>query len=121
MPARGPRVLIVDDEATIRQSLSGVLADENYQCTAVEDGEACLAELARESYEAVLLDIWLAGMDGLATLSRIQDLPAGSRPAVLMISGRGHIETAVQATTLGTFDFIENPPTIGKASRPLNQ
>jgi two-component system nitrogen regulation response regulator NtrX len=116
MPARGPRVLIVDDEATIRQSLRGVLGDENYQCTAVEDGEACLAELARESYEAVLLDIWLTDMDGLATLSRIQDLPAGSRPAVIMISGHGNIETAVKATKLGAFDFIEKPLTIEKVS-----
>ncbi len=116
MPARGPRVLIVDDEAAIRQSLRGVLGDENYQCTAVENGEACLAELARESYEAVLLDIWLTGMDGLATLSEIQDLPAGSRPAVIMISGHGNIETAVKATKLGAFDFIEKPLTIEKVS-----
>jgi two-component system, NtrC family, nitrogen regulation response regulator NtrX len=116
MPAQGPRVLIVDDEATIRQSLRGVLGDENYQCTAVEGGEACLAELARESYEAVLLDIWLTDMDGLATLSRIQDLPVGSRPAVVMISGHGNIETAVKATKLGAFDFIEKPLTIEKVS-----
>jgi two-component system, NtrC family, nitrogen regulation response regulator NtrX len=116
MPARGPRVLIVDDEAAIRQSLRGVLGDENYECTAVEGGEACLAELARESYEAVLLDIWLTDMDGLATLSRIQDLPAGSRPAVIMISGHGNIETAVKATKLGAFDFIEKPLTIEKVS-----
>ncbi|MBV9085230.1 MAG: response regulator, partial [Acidobacteriaceae bacterium] len=85
MPVRGPKILIVDDEASIRQSLRGVLSDENYQCTAVDSGEACLAELARESYEAVLLDIWMPGMDGLATLSNIQELPAGSRPAVVII------------------------------------
>jgi two-component system nitrogen regulation response regulator NtrX len=116
MPSRGPRVLIVDDEATIRQSLRGVLGDENYQCTAVDNGEACLTELARESYEVVLLDIWLTGIDGLTTLSRIQDLPPGSRPAVIMISGHGNIETAVKATKLGAFDFIEKPLTIEKAS-----
>src|SRR5438874_2713274 len=116
MAVRGPKVLIVDDEANIRQSLRGVLTDESYQCATVDSGEACLAELARESYEAVLLDIWLAGMDGLATLSRIQDLPAGSRPAVIMISGHGNIETAVKATKLGAFDFIEKPLTIEKVS-----
>ncbi len=116
MPQRGPKVLIVDDEAGIRQSLRGVLGDENYQCTAVESGEACLAELGRESYEAVLLDIWLTGMDGLSTLSRIQDLPAGSRPAVIMISGHGNIETAVKATKLGAFDFLEKPLTLEKVS-----
>ncbi len=116
MPARGPKLLIVDDEASIRQSLRGVLSDENYQCTAVESGETCLAELARESYEAVLLDIWMPGIDGLATLARIQDLPAGSRPAVIMISGHGNIETAVKATKLGAFDFVEKPLTIEKVS-----
>jgi len=116
MPASGPRVLIVDDEANIRQSLRGVLSDENYQCSAVGSGEACLDALASESYEAVLLDIWLPGMDGLATLSRIQELPSDTRPAVIMISGHGNIETAVKATKLGAFDFVEKPPTIEKVS-----
>lgn len=116
MPARGPKILIVDDEASIRQSLGGVLSDENYQCTAVDSGDACLAELARESYEVVLLDIWLPGMDGLETLSHLQDLPSESRPAVIMISGHGNIETAVKATKLGAFDFLEKPLTIEKVS-----
>ncbi|MBV9613793.1 MAG: sigma-54-dependent Fis family transcriptional regulator [Acidobacteriaceae bacterium] len=116
MAARGPKVLIVDDEARIRQSLRGVLTDEDYQCTTVDSGEACLAELARESYEAVLLDIWMAGIDGLETLARIQELPPGSRPIVIMISGHGNIETAVRATKLGAFDFVEKPLTIEKVS-----
>ena len=119
MPARGPKVLIVDDEATIRQSLSGVLQDDNYQCTAVASGDACLNELQRESYEAVLLDIWLPGIDGLAVLSHIQEMPAETRPAVIMISGHGNIETAVKATKLGAFDFVEKPLTIEKVSLVL--
>jgi two-component system, NtrC family, nitrogen regulation response regulator NtrX len=120
MPIRGPKVLIVDDEANIRHSLLGVLTDENYECKTVDSGEACLAELARESYEAVLLDIWMPGMDGLATLSHIQELPAGSRPAVIMISGHGNVETAVKATKLGAFDFVEKPLTIDKVSVVLH-
>src|SRR5579875_1339136 len=116
MPARGPKVLIVDDEPAIRQSLHGVLTDESYQCAAVAGGAACLAELERESYEAVLLDIWMPGIDGLETLARIQELPAGARPAVIMISGHGNIETAVKATKLGAFDFLEKPLTIEKVS-----
>ena len=116
MPLRGPKVLIVDDEASIRQSLRGVLSDENYDCTAVGTGEACLQELARNSYEAVLLDIWMPGIDGLSTLARIQEFPPGSRPAVIMISGHGNIETAVKATKLGAFDFVEKPLTIEKVS-----
>jgi two-component system nitrogen regulation response regulator NtrX len=116
MPVRGPKVLIVDDEANIRQSLRGVLGDENYDCTAVESGEAALDALARESFEAVLLDIWLPGMDGLSALARIRELPPGARPAVIMISGHGNIETAVKATKLGAFDFVEKPLTIEKVS-----
>jgi two-component system nitrogen regulation response regulator NtrX len=116
MPNSGPKILIVDDEANIRQSLRGVLTDEDYQCTAVDSGEACLDALARESFEAVLLDIWLPGIDGLTTLSRIQELSLGARPAVIMISGHGNIETAVKATKLGAFDFVEKPLTIERVS-----
>ncbi len=119
MPARGPRILIVDDEAAIRQSLLGVLSDESYECTAVSSGEECLEELKREIYEAVLLDIWLPVMDGLVTLSWIQELPPEVRPAVIMISGHGNIETAVKATKLGAFDFVEKPLTIEKVSVAL--
>lgn len=116
MPSHLPKILIVDDEANIRQSLRGVLSDENYDCNAVPSGEACLEELTRASYEAVLLDIWMQGLDGLATLARIQEIPADIRPAVIMISGHGNIETAVKATKLGAFDFVEKPLTIEKIS-----
>jgi two-component system nitrogen regulation response regulator NtrX len=116
MAQPGPRVLIVDDEPGIRQALEGVLSDENYECTTVENGERCLAELGRDHYEAVLLDIWMPGIDGLATLASIQQIPSESRPAVIMISGHGNIETAVKATKLGAFDFIEKPLTIEKVS-----
>jgi two-component system nitrogen regulation response regulator NtrX len=105
-------VLIVDDELGIRQSLGDVLRDEGYHADAVESGEACLELLARKKFDAVLLDIWLPGMDGLATLEKIQGLE--SRPAVIMISGHGTIETAVRATKLGAFDFIEKPLSIDK-------
>lgn len=114
MPIRGTRVLVVDDEANIRQSLSGVLKDEGYSPTSVSSGEQCLEQLARESYEAVLLDIWMPGIDGLDTLSRIQDIPVGDRPVTIMISGHGNIETAVKATKLGAFDFVEKPLTIDR-------
>ncbi len=112
----GPKILIVDDEVNIRQSLRGVLSDDNYNCTTVDSGEACLEALAKDTFEAVLLDIWLPGMDGLAALSRIQEIPADTRPAVIMISGHGNIETAVKATKLGAFDFVEKPLTIEKVS-----
>ncbi len=109
-------VLVVDDEPGIRSSLVGVLSDEGYETVAVESGEACLEELARRSYRVVLLDIWLPGMDGLDVLARIQEMPFPDRPMVVMISGHGSIETAVRATKLGAFDFLEKPLTIQKVS-----
>ncbi len=108
------RVLVADDEPGIRQSLCGVLQDEGFEPQAAESGEACLEALSQQSYELVLLDVWLPGMDGLEALARIQEIPADERPAVIMISGHGSIETAVRATKLGAFDFLEKPLTIQK-------
>jgi two-component system nitrogen regulation response regulator NtrX len=110
------RILVVDDEPGIRESLTGVLEDEGYICSAVASGEACLEELARQAYELVLLDVWLPGMDGLETLERIQEIPLPDRPEVVIISGHGTIETAVRATKTGAFDFIEKPLTIEKVA-----
>ena len=111
---RSPRILIVDDEPGIRQSLSGVLEDEGFEAVAVDNGEACLDTLGRSIFELVILDIWLPGMDGLETLSRIQEIPEGDRPVVVMISGHGTIDTAVKATKLGAYDFLEKPLSIDR-------
>ncbi|MCX6621493.1 MAG: sigma-54 dependent transcriptional regulator, partial [Acidobacteria bacterium] len=111
-----PRVLIVDDEPAIRRSLAGVLEDEGYEVVAVESGEACLEEIPKRAYDVVLLDIWLPGMDGLEALARIQEIPPSDRPAAVMISGHGSVESAVRATKLGAFDFIEKPLTINKVT-----
>jgi len=111
---KGVRILVVDDEPGIRQSLGGVLEDEGYIVHAVESGEICLDDLERQNYELVLLDIWLPGIDGLETLARIQEIPLPDRPSVVMISGHGNIETAVKATKLGAFDFLEKPLSIEK-------
>ena len=110
------RILVVDDEPGIRESLCGVLEDDGYVCSAVESGEDCLAEVARQPYDVVLLDVWLPGMDGLETLARLQEIPLNDRPEVVIISGHGTIETAVRATKLGAFDFVEKPLTIEKVS-----
>src|ERR1700733_947196 len=109
---RSSRILIVDDEPGIRQSLSGVLEDEGFEVEAVEHGEACLDILARSIFELVFLDIWLPGIDGLETLDRIQKIPQADRPVVVVISGHGTIETAVKATKLGAYDFLEKPLSI---------
>ena len=108
------RILLVDDEPGIRTSLSAVLEDEGYSVVAVADGEAGLAQLETESFDCVLLDVWLPGMDGMEVLNRIQERLGDERPAVVMISGHGNIETALRATRMGAFDFIEKPLTIDK-------
>jgi two-component system, NtrC family, nitrogen regulation response regulator NtrX len=105
-------ILLVDDEIGIQQSLRAVLTEEGYQVETVGNGEECLALLENESFELILLDIWLPGMDGLQTLEAIQRTKVDS--VVVMISGHGTIETAVKATRLGAFDFIEKPLSIEK-------
>jgi len=110
------RILVVDDEPAIRQSLSGVLEDEGYAVESADSGESCLAALPGGGFELVLLDIWLPGMDGMDTLAHIEEMPFAERPVVVMISGHGSIEAAVKATKLGAFDFLEKPLSIQKVS-----
>jgi two-component system nitrogen regulation response regulator NtrX len=105
-------VLIVDDEAGVRSALSGVLRDEGYTVDAVESGEACLDRAARAPYDVIVLDIWLPGMDGLATLARLRERRVDS--PVVMISGHGNIESAVRAIKMGAFDFVEKPLSLDK-------
>lgn len=105
-------VLIVDDERGIRETLRAVLEDEGFECEAVATGEECLRVVERRAFGCVLLDVWLPGIDGLETLERMRE--SGSDASVVMISGHGNIETAVRATKLGAFDFIEKPLSIEK-------
>src|SRR5687768_2358406 len=107
-----PSILIVDDEAGVRSALSGVLRDEGYAVEAVESGEACLDRVIRASFDVIVLDIWLPGMDGLATLSKLQERRVDA--PVIMISGHGNIESAVRAIKMGAFDFIEKPLSLEK-------
>src|ERR671918_722386 len=100
-------ILIVDDEQGIRETLRAVLEDEGLVAEAVETGEECLKAIEHRAFGCVLLDVWLPGIDGLETLSRLRD--RGVTSAVVMISGPGNIATAGRATKLGAFDFIEKP------------
>lgn len=109
-----PQILIVDDEAGIRESLSSILRDEQYSVDSVDSAEAALERLNASPFDVVLLDVWLPGIDGLEALSRIQAL--AHAPAVIIISGHGTIETAVRATKLGAFDFIEKPLSLEKVT-----
>jgi two-component system nitrogen regulation response regulator NtrX len=105
-------ILIVDDESGIRDSLKGVLEDDGYQTGEAESGESCLDLLDKHAFDVVLLDVWLPGMDGLDTLQKIRELD--NPPEVIMISGHGTIETAVRATKLGAYDFLEKPLSIDR-------
>ncbi|MFY9527992.1 MAG: sigma-54 dependent transcriptional regulator [Candidatus Acidiferrales bacterium] len=109
MPAS---VLIVDDETGIRESLGSLLREEGYTVEGVATGEECLERLQVRPFDLVLLDVWLPKKDGLETLERIQEQDGA--PMVVMISGHANIETAVRATKLGAFDFIEKPLSLEK-------
>src|SRR6185369_8826620 len=98
-------ILIVDDEPGVRSALAGVLGDEGYQVEAVDSGEAALALLEGRRFDLLLLDVWLPKMDGLETLSRVRALDP--EVAVIMISGHGNVDTAVQATKMGAYNFLE--------------
>ncbi len=108
----GEHILIVDDEPAIQRSLKGVLEDEGYRVTAVGGGGDALARIADEPPDLIFLDIWMSGMDGLETLDKIKRVRADA--TVVMISGHGTIETAVKATKLGAYDFIEKPLSLEK-------
>src|SRR5687767_5159766 len=107
-----PSILIVDDEPGVRSALGGVLRDEGYDVDAVDSGEACLDRLARHVYDVVLLDVWLPGMDGLATLARMRERQLDAQ--VVIISGHGNVESAVRAIKNGAFDFVEKPLSLEK-------
>src|SRR6266545_1913614 len=108
----GEHILIVDDERAIQRSLRGVLEDEGYRVTAVGSAEEALARLADDAPDLVFLDIWMPGMDGLEALAEIKQ--RRRETAVVMISGHGTIETAVKATKLGAYDFVEKPLSLEK-------
>ncbi len=112
-------ILIVDDEAGIRDSLSSILTEEGYLVEAVGSGEECLARLSKQQMDLVLLDVWLPKMDGLETLERMRQV--GHFPMVVMISGHGNIETAVRATKLGAFDFVEKPLSLEKTTQSVKR
>jgi UDP-3-O-acyl N-acetylglucosamine deacetylase len=112
-------VLVVDDEPEIRTSLHGILAEEGLRVLEAADGRQALALIQRERPDLVILDVWMPEMDGLELLQQLQD--GSTPPAVVMISGHGNIETAVKATKLGAFDFIEKPFSLDGLLRVVNR
>ncbi len=107
-----PTILVVDDEPGVRSALGGVLRDEGYTVEAVSSGEACLERMTRGAVDLIVLDVWLPGMDGLATLARLRERQVDAQ--VVLISGHGNIESAVRAIKMGAFDFVEKPLSLEK-------
>jgi two-component system nitrogen regulation response regulator NtrX len=105
-------ILVVDDEPGVRSMLEAILKDEGYGVASVGTGEDGVAAATGAPFDAMLLDVWLPGIDGLETLSQLK--AKGVDTEVVMISGHGTIDTAVKATKLGAFDFVEKPLSLEK-------
>lgn len=113
------KVLIVDDERGIRESLVGVVEDEGWQAVAVESGEKAMVESKLNPPDLVFLDIWMPGIDGIVTLQKLREMMP--RLPVVIMSGHATIETAVKATRLGAFDVLEKPLELQKIISLLDQ
>ena len=107
-----PTILVVDDEASIRRTLREILEYEDFDVEEAVDGEEALDAIQDRSYDLVLLDVKMPEVDGMEVLEEIADSTADL--PVVMISGHGTIETAVEATKLGAYDFIEKPPDLNR-------
>ncbi|MFO7985933.1 MAG: sigma-54 dependent transcriptional regulator [Desulfatiglandaceae bacterium] len=105
-------ILVVDDEGSILQSLEGILSDEGYETVCVKSGSEALEKIEEAIPDLVLLDIWMPGLDGIETLEKIKE--TYPQVQVVMMSGHGNIETAVKATKMGAYDFIEKPLSLEK-------
>lgn len=113
-----PHVLVVDDEADIRVLIQDILADEGYGVTAAANAEEARAARAAAKFELILLDIWMPDTDGITLLREWSDSGDLNCPVVIM-SGHGTVDAAVEATRLGAFDFIEKPLSLAKLLRTV--
>ncbi|MGD8356558.1 MAG: sigma-54 dependent transcriptional regulator [Lysobacterales bacterium] len=107
-----PHILVVDDEPDIRALVQEILQDEGYEVSVAENGEEARAAFARETPELVLLDIWMPDVDGITLLKEWS--AGGLECPVVVMSGHGTVETAIQATRLGAFDFVQKPISLAR-------
>ncbi|MDX1698093.1 MAG: sigma-54 dependent transcriptional regulator, partial [Thiohalobacterales bacterium] len=112
-PMSQPFVLVVDDEPDIRELVQEILEDEGYEVTVAENGEAARNAYARRTPDLVLLDIWMPDVDGITLL---REWSSGGEPdcPVVVMSGHGNLETAVEATRLGAHDFVQKPISLAR-------
>ena len=111
------KILITDDEPAIRETLAQILADEGHRTVLCESGEECIAQIAREEFDLVILDLWLPGIDGLSVLERVR---GAAPPPIVVISGHGSVDAAVKATRLGAYDFLEKPLSLERVLLTVN-
>lgn len=112
MSTKPPKILVVDDEPDIRQLIGEILTDFDYAVTEVHDAAAARTAVRLQQFDAILLDIWMPGDDGITLLKEWYD--ANFETPVIMLSAHGSIETAVEATRYGAFDYLEKPVSIGR-------
>jgi DNA-binding NtrC family response regulator len=113
-------VLVVDDEADIRVLIDEILSEEGYNVTVAADADEARAARGNDKFDLVLLDIWMPGTDGISLLREWSD-PGDLDCPVVMMSGHGTVDTAVEATRLGAFDFVEKPLSLAKLLRTVER
>ena len=116
---KNARVLVVDDESNIRELLEEILSEEGYDVTTAEDAGAARAVKLRQDFDLILLDIWMLDTDGISLLKEWSD--EGALGPVVMMSGHGTVDAAVEATRLGALDFIEKPVSLAKLLRTVEK
>src|SRR5246127_1947537 len=115
-----PHILVVDDEADIRGLLKEILSEEGYDVDVAANAVQARASRARQTPDLVLLDIWMPDVDGISLLREWSASTTDGCPVVMM-SGHGTVETAVEATRLGAFDFVEKPLSLAKLLRTVER
>ena len=113
------RILVVDDEANIRALIDEILSEEGYEVTTAADAKEARNARKRQDFDLVLLDIWMPDTDGISLLREWSE--GGSMGTVVMMSGHGTVDTAVEATRLGAIDFIEKPVSLAKLLRTVER
>ncbi len=106
------KILIVDDDRSIRRTLKDILEFEKYDVEEAEDGLTCLVKVKQDKFDVIIMDIKMPKMDGMDAIDRLQDLYPDI--PVIMISGHGDIDTAVEAVKKGAFDFLSKPPDLNR-------
>ena len=106
------KILIVDDDKSIRKTLKDILEFEKYVVDEAVDGLDCIVKIKQQSYDVIILDVKMPRMDGMEAIEKIQNLTPDT--PVVMISGHGNIDTAVEAVKKGAFDFIQKPPDLNR-------